>query len=494
MTAAPPGSNQGQTQRSVGAPDRRWTIVLAGLGVFMTALDNMVVTTALPTLRVSLHAGIASLEWTVNAYLLAFACMILTGTALGDRFGRRRMFVIGIGIFTAASAAAALSPNVDTLIAARVVQGAGAGIAFPLTLTLISEAFPAEKRGAAIGMWGALGGMAAAFGPVIGGAVVSSINWHWIFWINVPVGVAVVVFAPARLQESFGPRPRVDVTGVVLAAAGTLGITWALVRSNVTGWGSAEVLVALIAGVALIAAFILWEAASKSPMIDLALFRSRGFATANAVSFFLYAGLLGALFLMTQLLQIDMGHSALGAGLRLLPWTAVPGLVSPVAGSLADRFGTRRFLIAGMTCQAVGLGWIAAIAAPGMGYGELSVGLLVAGVGIGIVFPTVASAVLGSVPPSEAGVASGTNSTLRELGGVLGVAILAAVFNRRGVYASPHQFINGFSAALWVGVGLSGLGAIAALLAPSRRPNATAPFPAVTASQHLQPQPLASAG
>jgi EmrB/QacA subfamily drug resistance transporter len=492
MTAVPPRSSRPREKTTEATSAQRWTIVLAGLGVFMTALDNMVVTTALPTLRSSLHASIASLEWTVNAYLLAFACMILTGTALGDRFGRRRMFVIGIGIFTAASVAAALSPNVGTLIAARVVQGAGAGVAFPLTLTLISEAFPVEKRGSAIGMWGALGGMAAAFGPLIGGAVISSINWHWIFWINVPVGIAVVAFAPSRLRESFGSRPRIDVTGVVLAAAGTLGITWALVRSNTAGWGSTEVLLTLIAGAAIVSAFIFWEARTESPMVNLNLFRSRGFATANAVSFFMYAGLLGALFMMTQLLQSDMGHSALGAGLRMLPWTAAPGLVSPLAGSLADRFGTRLFLITGMTCQAVGLGWIAAIATPGMGYGELSLGFLVAGIGIGLVFPTVASAVLGSVPASEAGVASGTNSTLRELGGVLGIAILAAVFNRPGVYASPHGFIAGFGPALWVAAGLSLLGVVAAVLAPGR-PRAASPFPTVSPSQPLQSQPLASA-
>jgi EmrB/QacA subfamily drug resistance transporter len=476
MTAAPTRANHTGGRQSEARPDRRWTIVLAGLGVFMTGLDNMVVTTALPTLRVSLHAGIAGLEWTVNAYLLAFACLILTGAALGDRFGRRRMFVIGIAIFTAASAAAALAPSVGALVAARVVQGAGAGIAFPLTLTLISEAFPAEKRGAAIGMWGALGGMAAAFGPVIGGAVVTSISWHWIFWVNVPVGIAVVTLAPTRLQESFGPRPRIDVVGVVLAAAGALGITWALVRSNAIGWGSLEVLATLVAGVVLIGAFVAWEARTESPMLDLKLFRGRGFATANAVSFCLYGGLLGALFLMTQMFQTGLGHSALGAGLRILPWTAAPGLVSPIAGSLADRFGNRPFLVAGMALQAIGLGWIAAIAAPGMGYGQLGLALGLAGIGIGLVFPTVANAVLGSVPQSEAGVASGTNSTMRELGGVLGVALLAAVFNRTGVYSSPHQFFDGFSIALWVAVGLSALGILAAALSPGRR---ATPEPAV---------------
>jgi EmrB/QacA subfamily drug resistance transporter len=451
-----------------GEPHRRWTIVLAGLGVFMTALDNMVVTTALPVLRVSLHTGLSSLEWTVNAYLLAFACLLMAGAALGDRFGRRRMFVVGIGVFTAASAAAALSPSVGVLIAARVVQGAGAAIAFPLTLTLISEAFPAHKRGAAIGMWGAIGGMAAAFGPVIGGAIVSGINWHWIFWVNVPIGLAVVALAPSRLSESFGPRPRIDVIGVALAGAGSLGITWALVRANTVGWGNLEVLAALLESAVAVVGFVVWERSAPSPMLPLELFRRRGFAAANAVSFFLYAGLIGALFLMTQLLQTELGHSPLMAGMMLLPWTAAAGLVSPIAGSLAERFGNRPFMTIGMAFQAIGLGWVAAAASTGMGYLQLGLALGIAGIGIGIVFPTVANAVLASVPPSEAGVASGTNSTLRELGGVLGVAILAAVFTRRGIYTSPRLFIDGFSAALWVAAGLSAIGMLAAALSPGR--------------------------
>jgi EmrB/QacA subfamily drug resistance transporter len=468
MNTAKIGSKPAHDGRTMGEPHRGWTIALAGLGVFMTALDTMVVSTALPVLRVSLHAGLSGLEWTVNAYLLAFACLMMTGAALGDRFGRRHMFGIGIGVFTAASAAAALSPSVGMLIVARIVQGAGAAIAFPLTLTLISEAFPVAKRGAAIGMWGAIGGMAAAFGPVIGGAIVSGISWHWIFWVNVPVGLAVVALAPSRLGESFGPRSRIDTIGVGLAGAGMLGVTWGLVRANTVGWGSFEVLATLIAGVAAVIGFLVWERHAANPMLSLELFRQRGFAAANAVSFLLYAGLIGALFLMTQLLQTELGHSPLMAGVMLLPWTAAAGLVSPIAGALADRAGNRSFMTVGMAFQAIGLGWIAAAASSGMGYLQLGLALGIAGIGIGMVFPTVANAVLASVPLSEAGVASGTNSTLRELGGVLGVAILAAVFTRRGIYSSPQLFINGFSAAVWVAAGFSILGMIAAALSPGR--------------------------
>jgi EmrB/QacA subfamily drug resistance transporter len=450
-------------------PHKTWTLVLASLGLFMTALDNLVVATALPVLRVDLHAGLSALEWTVNAFILSFACLLMTGAALGDRFGRRRVFTLGIAVFTAASAAAALAPSVGALIAARVVQGAGAAMVFPLTLTLISEAFPVAERGKAIGMWGAIGGLAVAIGPVIGGAVVDGLSWDWIFWLNVPVGLAVVALAPRRLSESFGPRPRLDVAGVALAGAGAFEVTWAFVRASTVGWGSAETLASLVAGLALIGAFVWWERRAPNPMLPLGLFRERGFATANAVSFFMYAGLFGTLFLMTQFLQTALGHSPLGTGVRLLPWVAAPGLVSPIAGALADRFGNRPFMIVGLAMQAIGFGWIAAVATSGVGYAQLGVPLGVAGVGIGMVFPTVANAVLASVPLSEAGVASGTNSTLREFGGVFGVAVLAAVFARSGVYASPQTFIDGFSAALWVGTVLSVLGMVAAVLSPGRR-------------------------
>jgi MFS family permease len=317
--------------------------------------------------------------------------------------------------------------------------------------------------------------MAVAFGPVVGGAIVNGINWHWIFWVNVPVGLTLVALAPNRLTESFGPRPRIDVIGVALAAAGSLGLTWALVRANTVGWGSFEVLATLIAGVAAIVCFLVWERRTPSPMLPLELFRRRGFATANAVSFFMYAGLFGALFLMTQLLQFALGHSPLVAGVMLLPWTAAPGLVSPIAGALADRFGNRPFMTVGLALQAIGLGWIAAAATSGMSYTQLGLALGVAGVGIGLVFPTVANAVLASVPLPEAGVASGTNSTMRELGGVFGVAVLVAVFARRGIYSSPRVFIDGFTAALWVGVGLSALGVLAAALSPGRSSPTGAP-------------------
>jgi EmrB/QacA subfamily drug resistance transporter len=468
---------QGQATRQV------WTLILAGLGLFMVALDTLVVATALPVLRTDLSASLADLEWTVNTYNLTFACLLLTGAALGDRFGRRRMFCVGLFVFTVASAAAALAPSVGALIAARAAQGAGAAIVMPLTLTLVSEAFPLEKRGAAIGLWGGIAGLAVAAGPVVGGAVIDGIDWHWIFWLNVPLGLVLMPLGASRLTESYGTRLQLDIPGLVLAAAGALGLTWGLVRASAAGWGSAEVLGSFVAGVALVTAFLTWERRAPHPMLPLELFHRRGFSTANAVSFFMCAALFGALFLITQFLQTALGNSPLEAGLRILPWTATPMVVAPVAGALADRYGTRPFMACGLALQAIGLGWVALIAAPGMGYAELGVALVVAGVGISMCFPTVANAVVSSVPPEEAGVASGTNSALRELGGVFGVAVLAAVFAHQGVYASPHAFVDRFTTAMWVGAGLSALGIVAALLAPGlkRRERARLQEPAFAA-------------
>jgi EmrB/QacA subfamily drug resistance transporter len=450
------------------APHKTWTLVLSSLGLFMVALDTLVVTTALPVLRVDLGASLPDLEWTVNAYNLAFACLLLTGAALGDRFGRRRMFALGLLGFTAASAAAALSTSVGTLIAARAVQGAGAAIVMPLTLTLISAAFPAEKRGAAIGLWGGIAGLAVAAGPVVGGAVIDGINWHWIFWLNVPIGLALIPLALSRLTESFGPRPQLDPIGLLLAGTGVLALTWGLVRANTVGWSSAEVVATLVAGAVLVGLFAAWERRSRNPMLPLALFRRRGFSTANAVSFFMYAGLFGAVFLMAQFLQTALGYSPLQAGIRLLPWTATPMVIAPIAGGLADRYGNRPFMVVGLTMQAIGLGWVALIASPDIGYLQLGIALTIAGVGTSLCFPTVANAVMGSVPLEEAGVASGTNSSLRELGGVFGVAVLAAVFTRPGVYTSPDAFVDGFRPALVAGAALTAVGILAALLAPGR--------------------------
>jgi EmrB/QacA subfamily drug resistance transporter len=469
------------------ARNRTWTLVLASLGVFMTALDTLVVATSLPALRADLHASLQSLEWTVNAYNLSFACLLLTGAALGDRFGRRRMFAIGLALFTAASAAAALAPNAGLLIAARAIQGAGAAIVMPLTLTLISEAFPAEKRGTAIGLWGGIIGLGVAIGPVVGGAVVSGISWHWIFWLNVPIGLILAPLALARLRESFGPHAHLDLPGLALAGAGLLGVTWGLVRASAAGWGSAEVVGAMLAGLLLLACFVGWERRAPEAMLPLAMFRNRTFAASNAVSFLLYAGLFGALFLMAQFFQICLGYSPLQSGVRLLAWSMPPMFIAPLAGSLADRYGNRPFMVLGLALQAAGLAWVAAIASPHVAYLPVGIALLIAGTGTSFCFPTVANAIVGSVPTPEIGIASGANSALREVGGVFGVAVLASIFSRPEVYYSHSAFVAGFTEALWVAVGFSALGVVAALLSSTRSRRSRSPEPVVLAAPDAHP-------
>ncbi|NGN70360.1 DHA2 family efflux MFS transporter permease subunit, partial [Streptomyces sp. A7024] len=350
---------------------RTWTLVLASLGGFMATLDTLVVATALPVLRVDLGASLADLEWTVNAYNLALACLIPTAAALGDRFGRRRMYVAGLAVFTAASVAAALAPGAGELVAARAVQGAGAALVLPLSLTLISDAFPAAKRGAAIGLWGGVSGVAVAAGPVVGGVILEGLAWQWIFWINVPIGVVLIPLSLLKLRESRGPRPQLDLPGLVLAGAGLFLLTWGPVRAPERGWDSGEVVVALAGGVVLMAAFVVRERRAPYPMVPLGYFRNRVFGAVNVVAFLQFLSLFGALFLFVQLMQTALGYSPLEAGVRILPWTATPVLVAPIAGALADRYGNRPFLVGGMALQAVGLGWVAAVADVGVGYGEL---------------------------------------------------------------------------------------------------------------------------
>ncbi|MXQ66316.1 DHA2 family efflux MFS transporter permease subunit [Actinomadura rayongensis] len=445
-----------------------WTLALASLGVFLTTLDVVVVATALPVMRVELDADLADLEWTVNAYNLVFACLIPTGAALGDRFGRRRAYVAGVGLFTAASAAAALSPTAGALIAARVAQGAGAAVVLPLTLTLITAAFPAAKRGAAVGVWGGVTGLGVAAGPLVGGVVVQGVSWEWIFWLNVPVGLALMPLSALLLTESRGPRSRLDVPGLVLAGAGLFALTWGPVRAPSAGWGSVQVVGALAVGTALVAAFVAWERRARQPMLPLRYFRDRGFAAANGVAFFQRVSLIGSLFLIAQLFQTGMGYSPLQAGLRILVWTAMPMLVAPVAGALADRLGFRPFMAAGLALQAAGLGWLAAVAAPDAGYGTVVLPLIVAGIGIALCFPTVAGLVVSAVPPDEAGVAAGTNSAVGEVAGVFGIALVAAVFAAHGGYGSPDRFLAGFVPAEWAAAAVSAAGVGVALLAPGR--------------------------
>ena len=459
-----------------------WTFAVTSAALFMASLDNLVVTTALPSIRDHLHASLEGLQWTVNAYTLTFAVLLLTGATLGERFGRRRLFVVGLGLFTAGSAAAALAPGIGALVAARAIQGVGAAILIPLTLTLLSAAVSPQRRGLALGAWGAVGGLAIAIGPLVGGVVVEGASWQWIFWLNVPIGIVLLPIARARLTESRGPATSLDLPGLVLASLGLFGIVLGVVRGNDHGWTSATVLPPMVIGALLVAAFIAWETRTRQPMLPMHLFRSRGFTLTNVASLLMFFGMFGSIFLLAQFLQVVQHYSPLQAGLRTLPWTAMPVFIAPVAGALSDRIGGRPLLVAGLALQAVGLGWLAAVTSPTVPYLTLVPAFVVSGVGMSLFFAPVANMVLGSVRRDQEGIASGANNAIRELGGVFGIAVLGAVFSAHGSYASGPAFVSGLVPAVWVGGAAVAAAAAAALFLPRLRRTAAGAPEAVPAA------------
>jgi len=449
-----------------------WVLGLASVGSLIVALDMLVVTTALPTIHRDLSATLSQLEWTVNGFTLSFAVLLMTGSLLGERYGRRRTFATGLGLFAASSAACALAPDVGLLIAARVVQGAGAALVMPTSLSLIGVAYPGDRRPWALGIFSSITGLAVLGGPVVGGAITQAIAWQWIFWINVPICVVALPLVLARIPESTGPQAAPDFGGIALVTGAALGIVWGLVRSGTAGWGSVEVIATLTGGVALVAAFVRWELRARQPMLPLGLFSARAFSAGNAGVFLLFGSLSGAVFFMAQFLQTAEGDSPLGAGLRLLPWTATLFVIAPIVGKQMGRIGERRLAAGGLALQAAGMAWLAIIAKPGLAYGAMVPPLLIAGFGVSTAIPSLQNAVLSAVAPAQIGTASGTFNTIRQLGGVFGVATMAAAFAAAGGYASPHAFVDGLTVALALGAGLSGAGAAASLLLPARRGHA----------------------
>jgi EmrB/QacA subfamily drug resistance transporter len=420
------------------------------------------VTTALPVIRHNLHASISQLEWTVNAYTLTFAVLLLTGAALGDRFGRRRLFVFGLLLFTGASAAAALSTTANGLDIARALQGVGGAIVTPLTLTILSAAVPRERRGRARGSGGGIGGLAIAIGPLVGGAIVNGVSWHWIFWLNVPIGLVLAPLALTRLEETRGSDASLDLPGVGLVSAGLLGIVWGLVRGNAHGWTSPGIVLPLAAGAALVLAFLAWEQRASSPMLPLRFFRNRTFALTNIASLLMFFGMFGSIFLLAQFFQTVQHYSPLQSGLRILPWTAMPTFIAPIAGALSDRIGGNRLMTVGLALQAGGLAWIAALQSPTVSYGTLVVPFILSGAGMALFFAPVANVVLSTVAPEHEGKASGASNAIRELGGVFGVAVLASVFSHAGGYHSAQTFTHGTTTAVWVGAAVVAAAAVAA--------------------------------
>jgi EmrB/QacA subfamily drug resistance transporter len=441
-------------------------IVITGLIAFMAGLDNLVVITALPTLREKLGGSLEQLEWTVNAYTLTFAVLMMFGAALGDRFGRRRVFVAGILLFTAASAAAALAPGIGELIAARAVQGAGAAIIMPLSLTLLTHAVPAEKRGAALGVYGALNGLAIAGGPLVGGLVVQHMSWQWIFWINVPVGLLLAPAAWRGLTESRGPNARLDLPGTLLISLGMLGLVFGLIRADGHGgWGSTQVVGPLVVGALAAVLFVLWERRSSAPMLPMGMFRNRAFSAVNAGGLLMGVGMYGVVFLITQFMQTIQHMSPTEAGVRMLAWTAMPLLVAPVAGIMSDRIGGRPVVTFGLTLMAAAFAYWALVMTPDTSYAEQLPGYLLGGVGIACFYAPLLNLTMSSVDVSEQGIASGATTATQELGAALGVAALGSVFAHNGGYASRQDFVDGLVPALWVGAAVVALAAVVMLFA-----------------------------
>uniref|UniRef100_UPI003F4968BB MFS transporter n=1 Tax=Nonomuraea bangladeshensis TaxID=404385 RepID=UPI003F4968BB len=450
--------------------NQAWVLGLASLASFMMALDSLVVTTTLSTIRQDLSASIESLEWIVTAYNLAFAVLLLTGAALGDRFGRRRMFVAGLAVFTIASVACALSPNIGVLVSARALQGVGASMVLPLSLTLISAIFPPQQRGKAMGLYLGFTGLATFSGPFIGGVIAEGLAWQWIFWLNLPVGLIAILLTTRRVGESVGPNVRLDLGGVVLVTLGAFGIVWALVRGNAAGWGSAEVLSTLVLGFTLVIAFVLWEQRTRTPMLPMRFFRLRAFATGNPANFAVFASLNGTMFFLAQYFQTVHGEGPLAAGLRLVPWTATLLVCAPIAGRLADKVGERTFVVGGLLLQTIGMGWITLAADTDTAYLELLPALIIGGAGLTMAMPSAQKAVVGVVQPQEIGQASGAFMMLRMFGAVFGTSVTVAVFASAGGYASAEQFSTGFTAAMGTVTTIAFIGMLVALGIPGKQP------------------------
>ncbi|HAM28274.1 MAG TPA: MFS transporter [Microbacteriaceae bacterium] len=444
-------------------------IIAASLPMFMATLDNLVMTSALPVIRTSLNAGIDELQWFVNAYTLSFATFMLMAVALGDRYGRRTVFLVGITIFTVSSALSALSTEPWMLIVTRAAQGVGAAALMPLSLTLLVGSVSARMRPLAIGIWGGISGLGVALGPLIGGAVVEGWNWQAIFWLNVPVGIVGIPLVLLALPNSFGARLRADVVGLVLVGVGVLGIVFGIVRGNDAGWSSIEVVGSLVGGALLLVAFVVWESRSGAPLLPLRLFRDRSFSVANVVGLTFSFGIFGSIFILIQFLQIVQGNSPLQAGVMTMPWTLAPMVIAPLAGLVAGRVGTRTLIVAGLLFQSTAIFWLATVMSADVEYVALLGPFIFAGVGMGLVFAPSSTAVLANIVDADRAKASGTNSTVREIGVALGIAALTAVFTGSGGELTPTGYVHAAIPAIAVGGVALLASALVALLLPAGR-------------------------
>lgn len=407
---------------------RRWTLVAAIVGSGMAFMDGTIVNVALPAIQRAMDATTADAQWVMESYALLLSALLLVGGVLGDRFGRRKVFAIGAAVFTLASLACAASPGIDALIIARGVQGLGAAFLVPGSLSLITSAYPKERRGRAIGTWSAFSGVTAAIGPVLGGFLVEHVSWHWAFLINLPLGVALVVLCRWRVPESRGAEAgRVDIAGAVLATLGLAGVVYALIEAPLHGWLAPAVLVAAVVGVAALVTFVLLERRVASPMLPLGLFRDRNFAGANVLTLLLYASLGGSMFFVPlNLIQVQ-GYGATAAGASLLPFVVVMFLLSRVAGRLVDVVGARLPLIVG---PLVAAGGFALYIVPGVGgsyWTTFFPASLVLGLGMSLTIAPLTTTVMNALEPGLAGTASGVNNAVSRVAGLIAIAVFGVV-------------------------------------------------------------------
>jgi len=468
---------------AVTAVRPRWVLGLTSTAYFMVVLDSLVVVTALPRMQQDLHAGLTALQWTVNSYGIAFAAGIITAAALGDRFGRRRVFTLGLALFTLSSAACALAPDAAALIVARTVQGLGAAVVLPLSLTILTTAFPPQRRGLIVGIYGGLAGLAVAAGPLVGGAVAETLDWHWVFWLNVPIGLLAATLGTRLLPESHGAPQRLDLAGVALVTGGVVALVWSLARSSDVGWSSPQTVGTLLAGCMLLLAFAWHQRRAHAPLVPMGLFRSRAFAAGTVTTFLMSGATFAAAFLITQEFQFARGYSPISTGLRLLPFFATPMVISPFAGAISDRIGRRPIMVTGLALQALGFAWVAARGSLRTSWVELVIALLVAGAGISMALPTVPTAVLNAVPATQLGKASGISYMAQRLGTVFAIAIGSAVFSAHGHLGGPAAVTAGFRPALWSAVAFAVLAAATALAIPAPADRTTA----AQATSHTDP-------
>jgi EmrB/QacA subfamily drug resistance transporter len=447
-----------------------WTLAAVAFGLFMIMLDNTVVNVALPSIERDLHITISQLEWIVTSYALVFAALLITGGKLADLLGRRKIFVVGLAVFTLSSLACGMAPNAGFLIGARAVQGVGAALMNPATLSIITATFPPRQRGQAIGIWAGVSALALAIGPLAGGLIVDNIGWNWIFFINVPVGVLGIVVSQFFITESrdTSHEQSVDFPGLVTSAGALFALSYALIEGNQRGWSSAEILGLFAAAAVLLVAFLVLESRQRLPMLDLSLFKNPSFVGANVVALLVSLGMFGVFFFISLYVQNILGYTPTRSGAIFLPMTILIILIAPVAGKLSDRIGGRWLMGGGMTLLGISLLFYQRLGLHST-FWTLLPSLVLGGIGMALTMSPMTSVAMGSVPVDKAGVGSGVLNSFRQMGGSLGIAVMGAILASYlhaapGTLLARQQYVDGLHAALLVSAFIAFAAAIVAIV------------------------------